>query len=173
MSLTITIITGARGSGKTTYLKNLIEEYISCSPSRRIGGVITSAAIAANTVSLKTEYKAVHVIDGEAKLLLSDHYRENWKPLGRFWYNPDTFSWAVSLIQKDASYCSLVVLDEIGPLELKGGGYAECLQQLLLEFEGELILVIREEILQNAINHFSLANKNIHICHIRGDYYAE
>jgi nucleoside-triphosphatase THEP1 len=52
-------------------------------------------------------------------------------------------------------------VDEVGPFELQGKGWAPALQKLLKLSEKVLILVVREALLKKVIQHWKLDPKAI------------
>lgn len=50
----------------------------------------------------------------------------------------------------------VVIVDEIGPLELQGGGWAPALHSLLTSYAGHLLLVVRPDILQQVLRQWEI-----------------
>jgi iron complex transport system ATP-binding protein len=55
----------------------------------------------------------------------------------------------------------IVVVDEVGPLELAGNGWANGINELILKYNKILILVVRDEIIENVKNYFDIENPQI------------
>jgi nucleoside-triphosphatase THEP1 len=52
-----------------------------------------------------------------------------------------------------------LVVDEIGPLELKGQGFHDVLRELLQKRKENIILVVREGLVQQVTEHFKIEAK--------------
>ena len=71
----------------------------------------------------------------------------------------DVFDWACKKLEEASlKRVHWLLLDEIGPLELKGKGLATALIQILNNpaQANNLVLVIREKMLKQVDNHFEL-----------------
>lgn len=82
--------------------------------------------------------------------------------IGKYKFSQTAFNWAIEQLRKDVkSNPSLLILDEIGPLELKGKGFATILKEILqLNSDGlELLLVIRESALKEVLAYFEIDEK--------------
>jgi len=55
----------------------------------------------------------------------------------------------------------LVIVDEVGPLELRGGGWAKALD-LLKDFPKPQVWVVREELIEAVCEHWGLKNVRVH-----------
>ncbi len=49
-----------------------------------------------------------------------------------------------------------MIVDEIGPLELQGGGWAPVVHPLLESYAGRLLLVVRPDILQQVLQEWEI-----------------
>jgi len=64
--------------------------------------------------------------------------------VGRFIFSKSNFDKAVQIIRDGIDKDGWLIIDEIGPLELKGEGFAEILQEVLLRRQHKVLLVIRD-----------------------------
>ncbi len=76
--------------------------------------------------------------------------------IGPFRIFPAGFRFARTTIKREARTCQAICLDEIGPLELRGGGHARAVRWLVRRYPGMLLLVIRDSVYEKVINHFRL-----------------
>ena len=67
---------------------------------------------------------------------------------GRFYFNPLVFEWGNEII-KSAGKDTILIIDEIGPVELNGGGFRTGLDHALKYHTGSLIITVRHGILEN------------------------
>ena len=81
--------------------------------------------------------------------------------VGKYQFSQTSFDRAISVVEEGIrSNAAYVVIDEIGPLELKGQGFADVLKKTLATNDRNfhLVLVIRERILSEVVDHFKLTN---------------
>jgi nucleoside-triphosphatase THEP1 len=75
---------------------------------------------------------------------------------GPYLFNLDTKEWIEKSILEMILYdVSPIYLDEIGQLELNGFGYDQILKKLLIN-KRDLILVIREDLIEKVIRHYEI-----------------
>jgi nucleoside-triphosphatase THEP1 len=74
--------------------------------------------------------------------------------VGRFHFSKKNFEKAVCIIRNDMLKPGWLVIDEIGPLELKGQGFHDVLIELLHVKKEKIILVVREGLVQQILEHF-------------------
>lgn len=61
-----------------------------------------------------------------------------------------------------------LVVDEVGKLELNGKGFCQSLQQIIPYYQqtnavGNLLLVVRDSLLEQVVQNFSIAAPNMHV----------
>ncbi|MCF7942844.1 MAG: nucleoside-triphosphatase [Spirochaetia bacterium] len=137
----IYIISGDRGSGKTT----LTEKFISILQHNgiKVGGIITRSAPTERYV-MKDSYDAVDILTGEQHpLLTAAAGAERIKSFGRFILHEDTFSWAASRIEEAIDTCGAIIIDELGPLEIKREGYYHIAKKVVSRYKGLILFVVR------------------------------
>ena len=133
----VIIITGAIGIGKTTVCRKLIE--IVRNRGYTCGGILTYEAADKGII-------IEDVQSGEKEILagISDVYRGPRTP--RYYFSPRGIDFGIQAIDKGTSTAILVV-DEIGQLELRGEGFVKILKLIKAGMVKECILVIRRELL--------------------------
>ena len=83
--------------------------------------------------------------------------------IGNYIFSIEVFDWAKRQIQKAVKTGNQwLIIDEIGPLELKGQGLepaiSEILQNYKLSRDHRLLLVVRENLIEEVIKHYQLQN---------------
>jgi len=80
--------------------------------------------------------------------------------IGRFVFSKAGFARAAAVINKNKQYDGWLVLDEIGPLELKGEGFSDVLKEILAERRGRTLIVIRDkdQMLAHVLKTFKISN---------------
>lgn len=85
---------------------------------------------------------------------------KNVLTIGRFVFSKSNFEKAISTISEAIHQDGWLVIDEIGPLELKGEGFSDILKRVLAERNGKTLLVVRDKdgTLENVKEHFQMCN---------------
>lgn len=83
--------------------------------------------------------------------------------IGRFAFRAAAFDWANARLIEAARdpRCPPLVIDEIGPLELRGGGLHAGLTAALERSEGQVYLVVREHLVDAVRERFALAQAEV------------
>lgn len=133
----VIIVTGAIGIGKTTVCRKLIE--ILRNEGHTCGGIVT----------YKTADKVIIIEDiqsGEREALASINNIYKGPRVGKYFFNPEGIEFGIRAIDRGSS-SDILFGDEIGYLELRGGGFVEILELIKAEKVKDSILVIRKELL--------------------------
>jgi nucleoside-triphosphatase THEP1 len=133
------IITGSVREGKTTFAKNLIEFFRNNNIST--GGIISERVMAD---SLTTGYDVVNIETGEKTIFLRQNEECGSEKIGKFTICPDGLAMGRtvlhSLVMKENI---IVIVDEVGLLELKDRGWSEGISELLKTPAKNIILTVR------------------------------
>ena len=140
----IYIMTGPVRSGKTTLLSKWSAE------KKDVFGILTPV------VRGKRFFYDAHT--KEKFEMEAEPGEKNIFVIGRFVFSKNSFVKAIEIlkkaIQNDKDW---VVVDEIGPLELKGKGFSTILKTLLKTKESfKLLIVVRETLAEKVIDHFKI-----------------
>lgn len=133
----LVVITGAIGIGKTMVCRKLID--IVQNQGYTCGGILT----------YKAADKGIVIEDiqsGETGALASINEGYPGPRTGRYFFNPEGIEFGIRAIDKGASV-ALLVVDEIGYLELRGEGFANTLGLIKADRVNDCILVIRKGLL--------------------------
>jgi nucleoside-triphosphatase THEP1 len=81
-------------------------------------------------------------------------------PVGRFSFSKTNFDKAIQIIRDSIDKKGWLVIDEIGPLELRGEGFSKVLKEVLEKRQHNTLLVIREKdnMVEKAKTYFGLAD---------------
>lgn len=78
--------------------------------------------------------------------------QKGWVKFRRFFFNPEAFIqgelWIKSCLNKDPG---LLVIDEVGPMELEGDGWAKTLDTLAQNSSITQLWIVRQEIVQEVL----------------------
>lgn len=140
----IYVVTGKIESGKTTFIHELVTklktEQISVSG-------IYSKRIVENYMT--TGYNVIKISNGESIKFLRTKGSRNQQRIGKFYiYDEGLVAGKEELLLNKTQ---IKVIDEIGKLELEGKGWCESLYQIIEDSESNLLLSVREEVV-NEVN---------------------
>ena len=154
---TINIITGERHTGKTTFLIHRIQQLKDSGHS--ISGIISRGTFVDGK---RYSFYIQDVSTQEEQLLMCSEPKSGTEKIGKFFFAPHTFEWGTSVLQKAIKNpTKVIVLDEIGKLELEDNkGWAPVLKDLL-QTKTQLFLVVREEWVSKFIEKYQLGSYQI------------
>ncbi|HUR65620.1 MAG TPA: nucleoside-triphosphatase [Chitinophagaceae bacterium] len=150
----------------------------SLSPHAREAYILTAPVQSGKTTSLinwteKNEAYGIltPVIEGK-RVFLDINTKEQWPMesalgekeilnVGRFNFSKQGFEKATATISKAINKDGWLVIDEIGPLELKAKGFHDVLNDVLRTRRERIILVVREGMAQQVMDHFQIEAKLI------------
>jgi nucleoside-triphosphatase THEP1 len=147
--LEVIIVTGKVNSGKTTILEKLAldEKSKGISPS----GIIARGVFEGKTkVGFDVKDLSTDISMPLARIgRMADHGFS----AGKYSFSTQAFKFAQRAILSFSSK-GVVFIDEVGPLELKGDGYADCLKVLLDSDISRLYVAVRSDILSEFSSKF-------------------
>ena len=139
----LVIVTGATGSGKTTLVAAVVERLRA--RGARVAGILAPGHLADGR---RTGFDIVNLTTGEREPLAREDERvagphPRWS---RFAFSPEGLALGHKALAEDARGADVVVIDEVGPFELSGGGWADALDALVAMPSGAMLLVVRESV---------------------------
>ena len=151
----IYIICGDQREGKTTFLKETI---------RNLKEVdVKVQGIMAEGIDLhgeRTGFNLINVSTEKSKVLCKTSGDSEWIKTGKFYFNPEGLEFGRTILKK-LSADSVVVIDEIGPLEMRGEGWTESIESILKSFDNTMIWVVRRSLTESVIKKFDVRNVSI------------
>ena len=133
----VIIITGDIGIGKTTVCRRLIE--IVQNQGYSCGGILTRKAPDKGII-------IEGIQSGETETLASTNNVYHGPRTAKYSFNAKGIAFGVREVEKGIS-SSLLVVDEIGHLELRGEGFAKVIELIRTGRVKNCVLVIRKELL--------------------------
>lgn len=140
----VTIITGARGEGKTSLLQERVDEL------KRAGKILAGfvAVGVHDATGQRTGYRIRQLMSGEEVDFCSIDGNPDWDAVGRFRINPRGLAMGMEWLSAEAvSESDMIVIDELGPLELSGRGWAPAIERILIESPKPMIWTVRRSLL--------------------------
>lgn len=147
------IITGERGAGKSVVLAGAAAalKY----EGFRIGGI---SAPGLWKDGKRDGFDIVDLMTDRRTELCRVNGPADWPKTGKFRFRPEGLEFGrKALSPENLRTADIVAIDEIGPWELDGGGWAPELEKLLKEDGRPLVLVIRKELLEKARERWNIS----------------
>jgi nucleoside-triphosphatase THEP1 len=146
----IFIITGKIGSGKTTLIQKLIRKF-------RFENILVSGIYSARILEndKTTGYDVVDISTDETEKFLRDRGNEDQQRIGKFYIDSNGEQKGNEILMNSQS--KLIIIDEIGKLELEDRGWAHSLEQLVTDSKSNLLLSVREEVLYEVTEKFKIS----------------
>jgi nucleoside-triphosphatase THEP1 len=153
----IFVVKGKIGSGKTTLVKELIENLKR--KNIRIGGIYTQKIFENEE---RIGYDVVDAKTNTAEIFLRINHCETCKKIGIF----SIFSDGVkkgkeSLHPEKTADDQLVVIDEVGMLELNGKGWAKQLNNLIQSGKNHLLIAVRDEFSEEVLKKWNIQHATV------------
>ncbi|MBE3111061.1 MAG: hypothetical protein IMZ46_11220 [Acidobacteria bacterium] len=141
----ILVLSGPVHGGKTTFLERSLVRWsvLGFAPSGFLSVAVTGASGA-------TGYDLLELKTGRRYPYLRREGAPDAERIGPFFFVPSTLERARSII-READPSELLIVDEVGPLELLGGGLWPALREALSRPGMRCLLVAREEILEDVV----------------------
>jgi molybdopterin-guanine dinucleotide biosynthesis protein A len=140
----IIILSGQKGEGKTTRITDLIR-YLR-------GGFIEVGGICSPgnwKDGIRDYYEVVDIENGESGLLCDRKADEQDIPLHHFFFKTSGIKLGIRALEKTGfTHPHVLIIDEIGPLELEGKGWSQFLDGLDLTSFGVILLTVRESLIE-------------------------
>jgi nucleoside-triphosphatase len=142
----IAVLSGERGAGKSTVCQRLAD--LARSRGYASAGIIT----------LSQPDGARDVLDVGTSAVRRLTVGQGSQPVivqGRFRFSADTLAWAAEVLEQ-ALPCDLLIVDELGPLEIeRGEGWHQALDVLSMEEYALAVVVVRPELVEQVLDRLS------------------
>jgi nucleoside-triphosphatase THEP1 len=138
------LLIGPVGVGKTTIAERVVglarRQGVVC------GGLLTPAMM--NRCGQKVGIWGVDARTAERRILARTERDLGGPSVGPYSFDADALDWALSVLERAIGACDLLVVDEIGKLELwKGTGLAPILPRLASGEAGTALILVRDFLL--------------------------
>lgn len=153
----VLIVTGDIQQGKTTLLESIIQDlkgqdiqpYGFFSEAERMGNEAQG-------------YRLVSISDNKARTLCSIFPKRDSVRCGRFYFDPEALEFGIELLNNAAkANAGLIVIDEIGPLELDGQGWAPAMDNLCNDSAIPMVWVVRRSMVEKAVRKWDVGRVSV------------
>ncbi|MGD1147718.1 MAG: nucleoside-triphosphatase [Thermoanaerobaculaceae bacterium] len=145
----VVILTGERGSGKTTLAAEAVERLRSA--GLKVGGILAPGTLRDGT---RFSFDILDLSTGESLPFGCREPRPGWLEEKCFWVSQDGL--ALGRVALARSEVDVLVVDEVGPWELAGSGWSRDLETLVGR-DVPLLLVVRHACLAAVVSRWCLS----------------
>ena len=150
------ILTGAQGEGKTTFAKQLIDLL---SEKHNIGGLLSHGFWKNN---MRDRFEIEDIMTGTRELICNTNPGKNDIQFRHFYFKESGFIFGDCAIQHALeAQAEIILIDEIGPLELEGKGWAGNLNKILISSCRLVIFVVRRALVEAVVKKWSMQQVDI------------
>ncbi|MEA2054825.1 MAG: nucleoside-triphosphatase [Candidatus Thermoplasmatota archaeon] len=146
------LLTGEKNSGKSTAVYKMVRN-----ASFSCGGVLSLPVISNGA---KIGIDALDIMTGESKALARVGGDFKGIEMGRYKISGKGIKHGENAINRAIGNCKLVVIDEIGPLELNGRGWIKA-AEYALESESNVFIVVRSQLRDAFIEKYGKYGLNV------------
>jgi len=132
------VILGAEGSGKTTWIEQLIAQ----GSSGTMDGFFSPAVESGPNVFAKN---LVRIATGETRPLCTSIAMETDLTAGKYYFYAETFTWANQELAGFPDELAWIIIDEVGILETAGKGFSPGLEALS-SHPGHIVVTLRPQL---------------------------
>jgi iron complex transport system ATP-binding protein len=146
------ILTGGRGEGKTTLCLALAER--ARHAGWKVGGIVSPGSW---NDGGRDVYHVRDLLSGEERVLARQSKQAGTIRVGAFAFEPDGIAFGRQALEsaKEANV-QLLIVDEVGPLELRGDGWSPVLERILADVFGVMVWVVRPELVEEVRTRYPL-----------------
>ena len=148
----VIIVTADRGGGKTTFIK----EMVSVLDEKKLSYAGFYAEGIWDNNQNRSEF-TLTLLPSKESIKLCDTNTTVWPLNGRFRFNPDAIRKGDDTIY-NAPVKTLVIIDEVGVMELNGDVWAGSLTTILHRDQNPVIITVRRHFLDDVLSKWNLKN---------------
>lgn len=154
ISRKIFIISGPVGGGKTTFTKNIIE-FLKDQEIKSEG--ILSDRITGGSETLG--YDIIDISTGKREVFLRENEKTGNEKIGKFYISPKGLAKGRSILEELTTYITgIVIIDEVGLLELQGRGWHDSISELLEKSSNHILITVRDKFVDEVKKKWNLSD---------------
>jgi iron complex transport system ATP-binding protein len=153
----VVIITGDIHQGKTTFAQKIVADLLE--QNIRIAGFLS---IGINENGIRTGFNLVDIESSRQIELCSDKKNEKQLKFGKYYFNPEAISFGNEILKGDnLSDKQLIVIDEVGHLELNGQGWSNAIENITRSNTLPQLWIVRKSLVQKISRRWNIGNAYI------------
>jgi nucleoside-triphosphatase THEP1 len=139
----ICLVTGDREEGKTAFLVKMVDDLIA--EGQKVTGFLAIGIHDAE--GIRYGFNIRNIETGEEAEFCVSHGDNDWERIGRFSINPaglaKGYEW---MAPERIRHSDILVIDELGPLEMTGRGWSDLIGRILHEDPKPMIWTVRRNL---------------------------
>jgi nucleoside-triphosphatase THEP1 len=153
----IYLVTGSVQGGKTTYLSKL--SHLLKEKELKVGGFLCPGSFKGGE---RAGFRLKNIGTEKELDMASASFTPGWTPYRRFWFNPEAFRQGSEWIRLCLEQIpDVVIIDEVGPMELEGSGWTEPLEALGKSSIPVQIWNVREKLIGEVKKRWSIPPSHV------------
>jgi nucleoside-triphosphatase THEP1 len=153
----IVIITGDVHQGKTTFAQKIVADLHA--QNIRIAGFFS---VGINENGIRTGFNLVDIESSRQIELCSDKKNEKRLKFGKYYFNSDAISLGNEILNSNnLSDKQLIVIDEVGHLELNGQGWSNAIENITRNNTVPQLWIVRKSLVQKCSRRWNIGNAYI------------
>jgi nucleoside-triphosphatase THEP1 len=153
----VIIITGEIHQGKTTFAQKIVADLHE--QKIRIAGFFS---IGLDENGMRTGFNLIDIESSKQIELCSDKKNEKRLKLGRYFFNPDAISFGNKILESNNIVDKqLIVIDEVGHLELNGQGWSNAIENIIRSNTVPQLWIVRKSLVQKSTRRWNISNAYI------------
>ena len=150
----VIILTGAVQEGKTTFLIELLK--ILKKTDLKIHGFL---AVGIHESDKRIGYDLENISNAERCMYIRTKPSVAWFRHGKYYFNPEGEGFGMEILEEARIIkADLIVIDEIGPVELKGRGWADEIESLVENSRIMQLWVVRRHLLKKVTRQWNIGD---------------
>ena len=151
------ILTGSIGQGKTTFIQNIVKNFQS--KGITVGGIYSPRVMQDKTT---IGYDIIDINTNEREVFLRQSSLDNRIKIGRFNIHLQGLQKGIKTLKSSIdTNTQIVIIDEVGKLELDNNGWASGIDELIKNAQNHLLLVIRDRYIEQIIDKWEINNYQV------------
>jgi nucleoside-triphosphatase THEP1 len=152
LSKKVIIITGRVGQGKTTLLEKVIERLKENNIA--VGGICSPRIVENN---LTIGYDIVDIGSNKRAIFLRISDAHGFEKIGRYRIFPEGLKMGIAALSIEKNHNNkVVIIDEVGYLELNNQGWSQAISQLLNHTDCHILLSVRETLTDQVVQKWDI-----------------
>ncbi len=150
----VIIITGEKHQGKTTFVKHLTVNLQK--QNIQIAGFLS---VGSDENGERKSFSLLDIKEGKMTELCTKEINNEWLKYGPYYFNPEGIKYGNSILSTDKlSEVQLIIIDEIGPLEINGQGWSSAIEKITTGTEITQLWVVRKSLVKKFTRKWNTGN---------------
>lgn len=150
----VIILTGQIQEGKTSYLIRMVEG-LKQNKFRPHGFIARGIHEGDDRIG----YDLENISNGKSRALIRKAFSPGWYRHGKYYFDPEGEMFGKGILENiNSEDTDLVIIDEVGPVELKGRGWANEIEKMVTQKEFLQLWVVRKHLLKRVLRQWRIGD---------------